>query len=139
VDRASEDVALKKWQKVSSAKERRVFERSIVLVRASLETEHGELRVFLRNLSRSGALIDASEDLQIGEVVTLNCGKSSVPARIVWAKRPRFGLAFRDLISDTEVQRHVTAERSRPPTRGRPPSSRREQGRVVFPDVARPA
>jgi len=131
--RASKDIAVKKWQKVSSAKERRVFERSIVLVRATLETENGEIRAFLRNLSRSGALIDASEDLHIGMIVTLHCGKSSVPARIVWAKRPRFGLAFRDLISDAEVQRHVTAERSRPPTRGRPPASRRDINRVAAP------
>ncbi|MGE5723315.1 MAG: PilZ domain-containing protein [Sphingomonadales bacterium] len=110
-----------------------MFERSIVLVRAMLETENGDVRVFLRNLSRSGALIDTSDNLPIGSIVTLRCGKSVVPARVVWAKRPRFGLAFRDLISDTEVQRHVAPERSRPPTRGRPPSSRREAGRVAVP------
>lgn len=124
---------MKKWQKVSSAKERRVFERSIVLVRAKLDTEKGEVRVFLRNLSRSGALIDTSETLPIGTIVTLHCGKSVVPARIVWAKAPRFGLAFRDLLSEAEVQRHVSPERSRPPTRGRPPASRREAGRVAVP------
>jgi len=124
---------LRKWQKVSGTKERRVFERSIVLVRAMLETENGDVRVFLRNLSRSGALIDTSDNLPIGSIVTLHCGKSVVPARVVWAKRPRFGLAFRDLISDTEVQRHVAPERSRPATRGRPPSSRREAGRVAIP------
>lgn len=124
---------MKKWQKVSGAKERRVFERSIVLVRAVLNTEKGEVRVFLRNLSRSGALIDTSEDLPIGSIVTLHCGKSIVPSRIVWAKRPRFGLVFRDLLSEAEVQRHVSAERSRPATRGRPPASRREPGRVAVP------
>ena len=124
---------MKKWQKVSGGKERRVFERSIVLVRATLTTEKGEMRVYLRNLSRSGALIDTSEDLAIGDIVTLQCGKSVVPSRVVWAKRPRFGLVFRDLISETEVQRHVSPERSRPPTRGRPPASRREAGRVAIP------
>jgi hypothetical protein len=124
---------LRKWQKVSGAKERRVFERSIVLVRAMLETEQGQVRVFLRNLSRSGALIDTSEELPIGTIVTLHCGKSVVPSRVVWARRPRFGLAFRDLISESEVQRHVSAERSRPATRGRPPASRREAGRVAVP------
>lgn len=129
----SEGSTLKKWQKISGAKERRVFERSIVLVRASLATENGEMRVFLRNLSRSGALIDTSDNLEIGTVVTLQCGKSVVPARIVWAKKPRYGLAFRDLISEAEVQRHVSPERSRPATRGRPPASRREAGRVAVP------
>lgn len=124
---------MKKWQKISGAKERRVFERSIVLVRASVTTEEGELRVFLRNLSRSGALIDTSENLPIGTVVTLQCGKFSVPARVVWARRPRFGLAFRDLLSDAEVQRYVAPEKSRPATRGRPPASRREAGRVAIP------
>jgi hypothetical protein len=124
---------LRKWQKVSGAKERRVFERSIVLVRAMLETEQGQVRVFLRNLSRSGALIDTSEELPIGSIVTLHCGKSVVPSRVVWARRPRFGLAFRDLLSESEVQRHVSAERSRPATRGRPPASRREAGRVAVP------
>ena len=124
---------MKKWQKVSGAKERRVFERSIVLVRAMLETENGDIRGFLRNLSRSGALIDTSENLQIGTIVTLHCGKSVVPARVVWAKRPRFGLVFRDLLSEAEVQRHVSPERSRPATRGRPPASRREAGRVAIP------
>jgi hypothetical protein len=124
---------VKKWQKISGAKDRRVFERSIVLVRASLTTEEGEKRVFLRNLSRSGALIDTADELPIGTVVTLHCGKSEVPARVVWAKKPRYGLAFRDLISDAEVQRHVAPERSRPATRGRPPASRREAGRVAVP------
>ena len=124
---------MKKWQKVSGAKDRRVFERSIVLVRAMLTTEEGEKRVFLRNLSRSGALIDTSDDLPIGTVVTLHVGKSVVPARLVWAKRPRYGLAFRDLLSEAEVQRHVSPERSRPATRGRPPASRREAGRVAVP------
>lgn len=124
---------MRKWQKVSGAKERRVFERSIVLVRATLETEQGEMRVFLRNLSRSGALIDTSDELPIGTIVTLHCGKSVVPARVVWARRPRFGLAFRDLLSETEVQRHVSPERARPATRGRPPASRREAGRVAIP------
>ena len=122
---------MKKWQKVSGSKERRVFERSIVLLRATLATEDGEVRVFLRNLSRSGALIDTSDELAIGTVVTLHCGKSVIPARIVWARRPRFGLAFRDLLSVAEVQKHVSEERSRPPTRGRPPASRREPGRVA--------
>ena len=124
---------MKKWQKVSGGKERRVFERSIVLVRATLTTEKGDVRVFLRNLSRSGALIDTSEELPIGSIVTLQCGKTIVPSRIVWAKRPRFGLAFRDLLSEAEVQRHVSAERARPATRGRPPASRREVGRVAVP------
>ncbi len=124
---------MKKWQKVSGAKDRRVFERSIVLVRASLTTDEGEKRVFLRNLSRSGALIDTADELPIGTVVTLNCGKSVVPARVVWAKKPRYGLAFRDLLTETEVQRHVAPERSRPATRGRPPASRREAGRVAVP------
>ena len=124
---------MKKWQKVSGGKERRVFERSIVLVRATLETENGEIRVYLRNLSRSGALIDAAENLPIGSIVTLHCGKSVVPSRIVWARSPRFGLVLRDLISEAEVQRHVSAERSRPATRGRPPASRREIGRVAVP------
>ena len=124
---------MKKWQKISGAKDRRVFERSIVLVRAMLTTEEGEVRVFLRNLSRSGALIDTTDNLPIGTVVTLHCGKSVVPARVVWARQPRYGLAFRDLISDTEVQRHVAPEKSRPATRGRPPASRREAGRVAVP------
>ena len=124
---------MKKWQKVSSAKDRRVFERSIVLVRVTIETEAGEIRAFLRNLSRSGALIDTSENLAIGTVVTLHCGKSVVPSRVVWARQPRFGLVFRDLLSEAEVQRHVAPERSRPATRGRPPASRREAGRVATP------
>lgn len=124
---------MKKWQKVSGAKERRVFERSIVLVRAALTTEKGDIRIFLRNLSRSGALIDTAEDLPIGSVVTLQCGKTVVACRVVWARRPRFGLVFRDLLSEAEVQRHVSAERSRPATRGRPPASRREAGRVAIP------
>jgi len=124
---------LRKWQKVSGAKDRRVFERSIVLIRATLKTESGEIRVFLRNLSRSGALIDTSEDLPIGTIVTLQCGKSVVASRVVWARKPRFGLAFRDLLSETEVQRHVSPERARPATRGRPPASRREAGRVAVP------
>jgi hypothetical protein len=124
---------LKKWQKVSGAKERRVFERSIVLVRATLSTEKGDVRVFLRNLSRSGALVDTAEDLPIGTIVTLQCGKTVVPSRVVWSKHPRIGLVFRDLISEAEVQRHVSPERSRPATRGRPPASRREAGRVAIP------
>ena len=110
-----------------------MFERSIVLLRVTIATEAGEIRAFLRNLSRSGALIDTSEKLAIGAIVTLHCGKTVAPSRIVWARQPRYGLAFRDLLSEAEVLRHVSAERSRPATRGRPPASRREAGRVAVP------
>ena len=95
---------LKKWQKISGAKERRVFERSLVLVRATFDTGDEEHRVFLRNLSRSGALIDANDQLPVGTIGVLRCGNIKAPARIVWARSPRFGLAFRDLLDEAEVQ-----------------------------------
>ena len=104
---------MRKWQKITGAKDRRVYERTAVFIRAALDTPNGELRVFLRNISRSGALLDAENNLVTNMEVTLRCGDFVMPARIAWARPKRIGLAFAEVISDEQVASFVGSKSRR--------------------------
>ena len=104
---------MRKWQKITGAKDRRVYERTAVFIRATLETPNGDLRVFLRNISGGGALLDAENNLVTNMEVTLRCGDFVMPARIAWARPKRIGLAFAEVISDEQVAAFVGSKSRR--------------------------
>jgi hypothetical protein len=107
---------VRKWQKITGAKDRRVYERTAVFIRASLETPNGELRAFLRNISRSGALLDGENNLATNTPVTLRCGDFVMPARVAWARPKRIGLAFSEVITDEQVAAFVGSKSRRAAT-----------------------
>jgi hypothetical protein len=98
---------LRKWQKIGGGADRRGHERSAVLVRAVLRTETSEIRCFLRNMSRSGALIDMTGPVEAETEVTLLVGASRIRARIAWVREERAGLEFAALLAEDEVAVHI--------------------------------
>ncbi|HEV2747399.1 MAG TPA: PilZ domain-containing protein [Allosphingosinicella sp.] len=101
---------MKKWQKASAGSERRHEERSVLLLRAALVTPYGEVRVYVRNLSQGGALVDGDHPVWPGMEVVLKCGDSEMPARVAWCEEPRFGLAFDAPLDEQEVARLVRSK-----------------------------
>lgn len=85
---------MRKWDQASSVKERRTHRRATVLLRARLVTAEGEVRAYIRNISRGGAMIDANHEIACGEAVKLLCGDHAISAQVAWLDGPRLGLAF---------------------------------------------
>lgn len=92
---------------------RRRAPRLRVLLAAALDTEAGERAARIRNLSRTGALIEAEAALAVGERVTLRRGKTVAPADVVWAAGGRYGLHFVEPIAESEVLIHIGKASSR--------------------------
>jgi hypothetical protein len=85
---------MKKWQKVSGAKEQREHERRRVFLRATLITGAGAVRAFVRNLSCGGALLDCNGAGAKGDSVQLRCEILCADAMIAWTHGKQIGLQF---------------------------------------------
>lgn len=85
---------MRKWQKIPTTKDRRRHGRAAVLLRARIQTAEGEVRGFVRNLSQTGAMMDAHHALATDMVVTLNCADIAILARVAWTEERRLGLEF---------------------------------------------
>jgi hypothetical protein len=59
--------------------------------------------VCLRNISQTGALVEAEAGFALGAQVTFRRSFAVLPARIVWARAGRFGLLFERPISAEDV------------------------------------
>lgn len=94
---------MRKWDKASEIKERRGHRRATVLLRARLVTAAGELRAYVRNISRGGAMIDANHNLEGGQAVKLLCGDYAMSAQVAWIDGKRLGLAFVAELSEAEL------------------------------------
>lgn len=94
---------MRKWQKIATASDRRRHGRATVLLRARIAAPGGEVRGFVRNLSRTGALMDAHHDLAADAAVTLACGGLTIPARVAWVEQRRLGLEFAVALDEKAV------------------------------------
>lgn len=74
-----------------------------MLLRARIESEGAEVRGFVRNLSQTGAMMDAHHGLHADQVVTLICGEAEIRARVAWIEERRLGLQFSVPLSDATV------------------------------------
>ena len=101
---------MRKWEKTSEIKERRGHRRSTVMLRARLVTAAGEVRAYVRNISRSGAMIDANHEIARGEAVKLLCGDYALSAQVAWCDGARLGLAFVAELGEAEIA-ELTAQK----------------------------
>jgi hypothetical protein len=85
---------MKKWQKVTNAKEQREHERKRVFIRATMITAAGSVRAFVRNLSCGGALLDCNAAARKGDSVELHCEDLVAAATIAWMHDKQIGLQF---------------------------------------------
>jgi PilZ domain-containing protein len=85
---------VKKWQKVTGAKEQREHERKRVFLKATMITAAGTFRAFVRNLSCGGALLDCTAAGRRGDSVQLRCDLLLADATIAWTHGKQMGLQF---------------------------------------------
>jgi hypothetical protein len=71
--------------------------------------------VTLRNLSGTGALIEARPTPEVGTRATFKRGTLNAPATVVWSRPPHAGIHFDTAISEAEVLIHI---RKSPPGGG---------------------
>ena len=85
----------------------RSAKRARVLLAAKLHTPAGSHDARLRDISRSGALIESPAIVRAGLAVTFERGASRVPATVAWASGLRIGLAFDHPIDESELLIHI--------------------------------
>lgn len=73
---------------------KRAPKRSRVFLSAQIDCGGGPSLAHIRDISRSGALVEADEAPDPGSTVRLTCGDTIVDGRVVWADRGWFGLEF---------------------------------------------
>ena len=103
--------SLRKWQKIATVKDRRRHGRAAVLLRARLETDGGDVRGFVRNLSTTGAMMDAHHALETDMKVVLTCGEMTIPSRVAWTESRRLGLQFSVPIDEATVAAMAAAKK----------------------------
>jgi len=80
---------------------------------AALELSGTSLNVKLRNLSAEGALVEGEHLPVEGAEVVFKRQELSVPARVIWERGGRAGLAFNSPLSPEAVLRHVPTPKPR--------------------------
>lgn len=85
----------------------RAAKRARVLLAAKLHTPADVYDARLRDLSRTGALIESPAIVRAGMAVIFERGGSRVPATVAWAAGRRIGLAFDHPIDENELLIHV--------------------------------
>lgn len=68
--------------------------RSRVFLTAEVDSGMGPVTARIRDISRSGALVEADPAPESGTRVRLKCGDTVVDGRVAWAERRWFGLEF---------------------------------------------
>jgi hypothetical protein len=81
--------------------------RARVLLAAKLYTPAGTYDARLRDLSRSGALIESPAIVRSGMNVTFERGGSRIAATVAWVSGLRIGLAFEHPIDESELLIHI--------------------------------
>jgi hypothetical protein len=68
--------------------------RSRVFLVAQVDCGRGPIEARIRDISRSGALLESTATQQAGAKVRLTCGGAHLDARVAWAEDGCFGLEF---------------------------------------------
>ena len=97
---------------------KREQKRSRVFLVAQVDSGRGPDEARIRDISRSGALLESKTEQQAGTTVRLTCGGTNLDARVAWAEDGCFGLEFKTpllvgkLIDHLGTKLNVSAPRS---------------------------
>lgn len=92
--------------------------RSRVFLSAHLDAGSGPAAVRIRDISRTGALLESDFEPKDGETLELTCGTTTLQARVAWADRGWFGVEFfaplliGDLVDARGTKLQVSAPRT---------------------------
>jgi len=115
---------------MGSTIQKRKARRSRVLLSASLESATGRQEVRIRDISITGALLEAEYPPPMGARITLTCGDSSLKGKVAWSDEVLLGVEFTEpltgsMLADAEGRKlQLAAPRSyrhdrMPPTEAR--------------------
>lgn len=91
----------------SSTNQNRRSRRTNVFLAATIETAGQVVAVKLRNLSESGALIEADKLPVEGSELLFRRNDLAVQSRVAWVQGKHAGLAFAEALDAQTVLRHV--------------------------------
>lgn len=74
---------------------KRAPKRSRVFLSAQVDCGSGPAAAHIRDISRSGALVEGDIAPQPGSSIRLTCGDTVVDGRVAWADRGWFGVEFK--------------------------------------------
>lgn len=77
--------------------------RANAFLLAFVEAGGAAIPVRLRNISSTGALIEAEAGFALGATVLFRRAFAALPAQVVWARGGRFGLLFGRPIAEEDV------------------------------------
>ena len=92
--------------------------RSRVFLAAEVDAGRGPVVVRIRDISRTGALLESDFAPARGEAVTMTCGNTVAQGQVAWSDRGWFGVEFDsplgvdDLIDPTGAKLNVSAPRT---------------------------
>lgn len=92
--------------------------RSRIFLSAQVDAGVGPVAVRIRDISRTGALLESDFAPKGGETLELICGETTLGARVAWADRGWFGvefftpLAIGDLVDAAGSKLSVSAPRT---------------------------
>ena len=90
-------------ERLGAAEKLRRGKRVNAFLLAFIEAGGAAVPVRLRNISSSGALIEAEAGFVLGAKVLFRRAFAALPAEIVWARGGRFGLLFEADIAEEDV------------------------------------
>lgn len=97
---------------------KREEKRSRVFLSAQVDCAAGPMDVRIRDISKTGALVEAEAAPQAGESIQLKCGRTILQARVAWVDRGWFGVEFETpllmarLVDETGSKLKVSAPRT---------------------------
>lgn len=97
---------------------KREEKRSRVFLSAELDNGEGAVPVRIRDISRTGALLESDSPCKTDDIIQLTCGTTVLQARVAWADREWFGVEFftpllvGDLMDATGARLQVSAPRA---------------------------
>lgn len=97
---------------------KREEKRSRVFLIAQIDATNGLQYARVRDVSRSGALLESEVTPEPGENIQVKCGRTKLHARAAWVDRGWFGVEFetpllmRELVDETGTKLKVSAPRS---------------------------
>jgi hypothetical protein len=92
--------------------------RSRVFLTAMVEPGTGHVPARIRDISRTGALLESDFVPTGGQILSLTCGTTTLEARVAWADRGWFGVEFTspleaaDLVDAAGTKLQVSAPRT---------------------------
>lgn len=90
--------------------------RRRVLLSAQVQNAFGEHQVKIRDISCSGARLEAFMIPPVGSRVLFTRGSIAVGATVVWCSDKTYGLAFHERIAETELLINIGRPGNIPPT-----------------------